>query len=349
MSYSKQFILSAMLAGALCTSPVSLAQETTETALNVEITGLATHFSGFPPFEMSEEAVPVDFVIKVRQDVENRTELGSSGMAVGFADVGLTIEFELLDDSGEAFYTDSHTTLYPRSNECAGGAPPVMYIDELPFDWENTESATTDGVRVCVETEDFSSIFKLIEVYVGAYSPWYFGPFSEVEDDLFTNGPVSSVYQLNTDGYPEFVLGETVQAIDLYSWQYDLTDIFDWEAEPDPDLAIDFGFSGYITSIQALINDADEDGIADEVDQCSASLLDETVSFDGIDSGVANVVDANGCSVMDHYAACEADQQSSGFLGYSGASYCEQQVAYQLYREGLIDYADVRALRNALN
>ncbi len=108
---------------------------------------------------------------------------------------------------------------------------------------------------------------------------------------------------------------------------------------------------------QGLVVDDDNDGVEDDVDSCEMSLLDETVLFDGWhDSGVTNYVDANGCTVMDHYAACEEDQEEqevnrfsrrSSFF-YSGPSYCEKQVAYDLVRDGVIDYSEARALRDAL-
>jgi hypothetical protein len=101
--------------------------------------------------------------------------------------------------------------------------------------------------------------------------------------------------------------------------------------------------------------DDDGDGIADGVDNCEASLLEETVLFDGWhDSGVTNYVDESGCSVMDHYAACEVEQEEQEFSRfnlrsfYSGPSYCEKQVAYDLVSDGLIDFSEARALRDAL-
>jgi hypothetical protein len=111
------------------------------------------------------------------------------------------------------------------------------------------------------------------------------------------------------------------------------------------------------TSLSYNLADADNDGVTDELDSCDASLLDETVWFDGwYDSGVTNYGDGSGCTVMDHYAACGADQEEqqvsrfslrSSFF-YSGPSYCEKQVAYGLVSDGLIDYSEARALRDAL-
>lgn len=104
-----------------------------------------------------------------------------------------------------------------------------------------------------------------------------------------------------------------------------------------------------------LIADADADGVEDSLDVCPASDLSETVEFDGgLDSGVTNYIDAEGCSIMDHYAKCEpAEQEQEQSFSwfqpvYSGPSYCEKQVAYGLVSDGVIDYSEARALRNAL-
>lgn len=91
--------------------------------------------------------------------------------------------------------------------------------------------------------------------------------------------------------------------------------------------------------------------VADTVyhDACPFSNEQETVTFGEYDTGVENYTDATGCTVMDHYQMCwEQQQSSSSFLSYSGPSYCERQVAYTLYGDGVIDYNEVRALRNYL-
>ncbi|MBY6063703.1 hypothetical protein [Pseudidiomarina sediminum] len=99
--------------------------------------------------------------------------------------------------------------------------------------------------------------------------------------------------------------------------------------------------------VEAVL-DADGDGVTDADDQCPATVESDTVWFDGVNSGVANHVDANGCAISDHYASCDAEAQSSGLLAYSGPTQCEMMMGYQLYRDGLIDYTELRMLRNAL-
>lgn len=99
-----------------------------------------------------------------------------------------------------------------------------------------------------------------------------------------------------------------------------------------------------------VADDDDADGVANEQDLCPDSLLADYVMFDSGSSGVPNYLDDEGCSIMDHYANCEASTSSSGtrWFSYSGPSQCEIQVGYQLYRDGLIDYTELRLLRNAL-
>ncbi|WP_126775151.1 hypothetical protein [Pseudidiomarina sediminum] len=103
-----------------------------------------------------------------------------------------------------------------------------------------------------------------------------------------------------------------------------------------------------VHTLREIIKDADGDGVADADDQCLATVESDTVWFDGVNSGVTNHVDANGCAISDHYASCDAEAQSSGLLGYSGPTQCEMMMGYQLYRDGLIDYTELRMLRNAL-
>ncbi|MBY6063704.1 hypothetical protein [Pseudidiomarina sediminum] len=103
-----------------------------------------------------------------------------------------------------------------------------------------------------------------------------------------------------------------------------------------------------VHTLREIIKDADGDGVADADDQCLATVESDTVWFDGVNSGVTNHVDANGCAISDHYASCDAEAQSSGLLGYSGPTQCEMMMGYQLYRDGLIDYTELRMLRNVL-
>ncbi|RUO50107.1 hypothetical protein CWE21_02995 [Pseudidiomarina aquimaris] len=110
---------------------------------------------------------------------------------------------------------------------------------------------------------------------------------------------------------------------------------------------------GSLLSVNTIYPDDDEDGYPNNVDACPVSIMDETVLFDGwYDSGVTNHMDDSGCSITDHYAACEAEEQEAPRRGIrsvrSGPSSCEKAVSYDLVADGVISYAEARALREAL-
>ncbi|MBY6063805.1 hypothetical protein [Pseudidiomarina sediminum] len=137
----------------------------------------------------------------------------------------------------------------------------------------------------------------------------------------------------------------------VLSGDYQANVFYDLVAYDGENLSWQVTGEGYTTSVVGTFSDSDFDGVEDALDQCPNSNLDDTVSFGEFDSGVPNGVDADGCSLMDYYAACEAEQsEPTGFFQptYSGTSYCEQQVGYQAYRDGLIDYTQLRTLRTTL-
>lgn len=108
---------------------------------------------------------------------------------------------------------------------------------------------------------------------------------------------------------------------------------------------------GNLLSVVTIIPDDDGDGISNDVDACPSSDMGETVLFDGwYDSGVANYLDESGCTVIDHYAACDAEEEPvRGIRSVrSGPSNCEKAVSYDLVADGVISYAEARMLRNAL-
>lgn len=112
-------------------------------------------------------------------------------------------------------------------------------------------------------------------------------------------------------------------------------------------------YTGAVTSVLTYLPDDDLDGVMNDVDTCPVSIMDETVMFKGwYDSGVTNYVDASGCTVADHYAACAVEEQEAPVRGIrsvrSGPSNCEKAVSYDLVADGVISYSEARMLRNAL-
>lgn len=105
---------------------------------------------------------------------------------------------------------------------------------------------------------------------------------------------------------------------------------------------------GFIpNTVEYVITDADGDGVTDALDLCEASIIDATVVLNGINSGVTNTVDANGCSVADQFALCDIDRDGDAY-GYRGPTYCAMMTTYDLYRQGVLTYTEVRMLRNAM-
>lgn len=103
-------------------------------------------------------------------------------------------------------------------------------------------------------------------------------------------------------------------------------------------------------TVRYVVLDEDGDGITDDLDQCPASITTSTVVFGWLDSGVTNDVDANGCTISDRYMACQeiVAAAATDIPSFQGPTYCEMQVTYSLYRDGLVDYSEVRQLRNSM-
>ncbi|RUO74498.1 hypothetical protein CWI80_03925 [Pseudidiomarina sediminum] len=103
----------------------------------------------------------------------------------------------------------------------------------------------------------------------------------------------------------------------------------------------------YLIHTLTYPKDTDADGIIDDVDQCTDSILSDVVELNGIKSSVVNYIDESGCSIMDHYQKCQSEvAQNSPFYSYRGPTYCQTQVGYHLYNERVITYPELRILRS---
>jgi VCBS repeat protein len=78
-------------------------------------------------------------------------------------------------------------------------------------------------------------------------------------------------------------------------------------------------------------NDADRDGICGNLDACAESSLGPTVSISDCDSGVANTLFANGCTVQDSIDLCVARGRNHGALVS-----CVSQLTDGLKRQGAL-------------
>lgn len=94
-----------------------------------------------------------------------------------------------------------------------------------------------------------------------------------------------------------------------------------------------------------VVVDSDGDGVPDTEDHCPDSILDPTVIFGDVDTGVENVVDEEGCSLADLFAALEPE---SGWKNHGQAVSTSGRLIKRLLREGTIDQSEAQALQTGL-
>ena len=91
--------------------------------------------------------------------------------------------------------------------------------------------------------------------------------------------------------------------------------------------------------------DTDGDGVPDDQDQFPNSILDPTVIFGDVDTGVENVVNEDGASLADLFAALEPE---SGWKNHGQAVSTSGKLIKRLLREGTIDQSEAQALQTGL-
>jgi hypothetical protein len=88
--------------------------------------------------------------------------------------------------------------------------------------------------------------------------------------------------------------------------------------------------------------DADNDGLADDLDACAMSNRSPTVMAGGVDTGVSNVLFASGCTMNDYIASAAAN------AGNHGDYVSDVTHLVNDWRDaGLIDNADRKAIHDA--
>ncbi len=87
--------------------------------------------------------------------------------------------------------------------------------------------------------------------------------------------------------------------------------------------------------------DGDGDGIPDDSDACPSSNLAPTIVIDGCDSGVANLLQASGCSLSDHIAVIAANANNHGQF-VSGVAH----FTNQLRADGIITGSEKGAIQS---
>ena len=91
----------------------------------------------------------------------------------------------------------------------------------------------------------------------------------------------------------------------------------------------------------SLAFDTDDDGVPDDEDACPDSDLSPTVVIDGCDSGVANHLFDDGCTISDLIAIYAAEANNHGQFASSVS-----QFANDLVQAGLISGADKGQIQN---
>jgi hypothetical protein len=107
--------------------------------------------------------------------------------------------------------------------------------------------------------------------------------------------------------------------------------------------AFTVGIGGMNTTFDFEVSevvDSDGDGIPDEDDDCPNSDLSATVVIDGCDSGVTNVLFANGCTISDYVAAIAGDAKNHGKFVSNVA-----KLVNALKKDGAISNKDAAAIK----
>lgn len=313
----KTLILTALVLTA--TLGTAVAQEPVEQQLSV--TGEINYVvhPQLPDFQGPVET-PMSFVFTVTEDITDpQPYLSWNPPYYGYNNVTIVLDFELFDAQDNSIFSVTQSTLVPEDG---------VYDRIALFSEILNATPEQSAVWAMIGTSSQTNTTLRSEFVLGqnAYRA-RMTPYPQASGSLFTTMTPYPIVDTSVTSYP---------------FQYTGTlggQLFYFE-----------GTANYL-SYDGL--DFDGDGVANAGDLCSESLLDETAIFKGwYDSGVTNYVDADGCSVMDHYAACEAEEQEAPRRGIrsvrSGPSNCEKAVSYDLVADGVISYAEARMLRNAL-
>ncbi len=150
---------------------------------------------------------------------------------------------------------------------------------------------------------------------------WECGTGSGIKDYsiyVSENGAPFTEWLKHTTNTSDIFSGEDGKTYEFYSVARDQTDNLE-----DKDA---------VAEAVTFINiDQDGDGIPDYDDACLNSYLSPTVIIDGCDTGVNNLLDANGCTIIDHIVECAAGASNHGdFVS------CVANLTNNLKKEGII-------------
>ncbi|KFZ29125.1 hypothetical protein IDAT_05470 [Pseudidiomarina atlantica] len=253
------------------------------------------------------------------------------------------ISIEVRDESGAVIFAQTHADDGSLCEFPTGDAEFNLAGGEYESGYDSAEWRTTSCDELSGgEFEGGSSgHFVYIENYVSFNE-------EQLNEEI---SPLNSIFE-TWGGYPTLLTGELEYFL-VFGASFGTMRLDATEVKASNEELMDYFTFARTVSINYGDLDADGDGLPDGTDACPVSIMDESVSFNGwLDSGVTNYVDPEGCSVMDHYAACPTPEESSSPFGFgsrlASPTYCETSVAYDLQREGVIDYLESRILRDAL-
>jgi len=303
----------------------------------VEITGEIMDVDHMPFWQglETEPSFPLMFraVVVENTDAELDSNEGPVGGGV-YIDSVLSITFEIYDANQTLLFEDSFNPPVTGDTGIEGGSATyaIPGESEIFFDFDNMMWVAAPPQ----ESMDYGRVVSLgiLSALFSGMEPDF--PMPEEAPEEFTGELFADL-----SGYPLLIEGET-----FYPFQYLLFTPFSEEEQEQQES----GFYGIATFIQYIDLDADGDGVPDALDVCSPTILNENVEFASIDTGVPNIIDESGCSIMDHYAACQVEEEPvRGIRSVRrGPSNCEKAVSYELVADGIISYAEARMLRDTL-
>lgn len=303
----------------------------------VEITGEIFEIDHLPFWQgvEGEPMPPFSFraVVVENTGAQLDTQEGPVGGGI-YIDSVRSVTFEVFDGSENLLYADEFTPPVTGGTGPEGGS--ASYF--IPGDGESEFVPYDNAMWVAapgVNSEEPGRVVSL-----GILAMLFTGADGEMPMPVEMPAEFTGELFADLTGYPLLFEGET-----FYPFQYVLFEPFNEQEEQQAT-----GFYGLATFIQYIDLDADGDGVPDALDVCSPTILNENVEFASIDTGVPNVIDESGCSIMDRYAACHVEEEPvRGIRSVRrGPSSCEKAVSYDLVADGLISYAEARMLRNAL-
>lgn len=128
-----------------------------------------------------------------------------------------------------------------------------------------------------------------------------------------------------------------------------------WERAATPDLLMEPAISSSLESARSMdltpfllhdlgwsLSDDDADGVADVEDACAASDVSPTVVVAGCDSGVANILLADGCTIADEVAACA--EGAAGVGDHGELVSCVTHLGNGLQEAGILSGASQGAI-----